>query len=156
MSRNLKKGKDQKGVKVKTSSVGVDFIKGWEKYRGYVYPDASGVPTIYYGHVVLPGESFNGTALEGVIVLRRDLLIAESAVARLIKVPLTPNMHAALVSFTFNLGGGALQRSALRSRLNRGEYAYAAEQFGRWVFDNGRRLKGLVRRRAAERVLFLS
>ena len=141
---------------MKTSLAGVDFIKGWEKYKDHIYPDASGVPTIYYGHVVLPGESFNGTALEGVMILRKDLLIAESAVARLIKAPLTPNMHAALVSFTFNLGGGALQRSALRARLNRGEYEWAAAQFGRWIYDNGVRLKGLVRRRAAERVLFLS
>ncbi len=141
---------------MRTSVAGVDFIKGWEKYKDHIYPDASGVPTVYWGHVVLPGESFNGTALEGVIILRKDLLISESAVARLIKAPLTSNMHAALVSFTFNLGGGSLQRSALRARLNRQEYDYAAEQFGRWVFDNGRRLRGLVRRRAAERILFLS
>jgi hypothetical protein len=54
-----------------------------------------------------------------------------------------------LGSFTFNLGGGRLQGSTLRARLNRGDYEGAAEQFPRWVYAGGK-LKGLLRRRLAE------
>jgi lysozyme len=69
-------------------------------------------------------------------------------------------MFDALTSFTFNLGGGALQMSTLRSRLNRSEYSWAAEEFENWIYVrvNGILVKsnGLLHRRAAERGLFLS
>lgn len=60
----------------------------------------------------------------------------------------------ALVSFTFNLGSGALQRSTLRRKLNRQEYRLAAKEFSRWVWAGGKKLKGLIRRRQAEAELF--
>lgn len=86
----------------------------------------------------------------------RDLLIAERAVCRLISVPLDDEEYAALVSFTFNLGGGALQSSTLRMKVNRGEYYAASFEFKRWIRAGGKILKGLVRRREAERQLFLT
>jgi len=63
-----------------------------------------------------------------------------------------------LVSFTFNLGSGALRDSTLRRRLNRGDdrTSLANDEFKKWVLAGGRVLEGLVRRREAERVLFLS
>ncbi len=69
---------------------------------------------------------------------------------RLIKVPLTDGQFDALVSFTFNLGSGAFQRSTLRRKVNREEHDEAPEQFMRWVWAGGRRLRGLVKRREAE------
>ena len=74
----------------------------------------------------------------------------------IIKTALTENQFSALVSFTFNLGAGALQRSTLRMKLNRGEVQGAADEFPKWLIAGGRILAGLVRRRAAERALFLS
>jgi lysozyme len=66
-------------------------------------------------------------------------------------------MFAALRSLTYNLGTGALQRSSLRRLyLNDGRYEEAADEFLRWVFCNGRRLRGLVLRRTDERALFLA
>ena len=59
-----------------------------------------------------------------------------------------------LVSFTFNLGEGALSASTLRRLVNAGRLAEAASQFERWVFAGARKLPGLVRRRAAERALW--
>ena len=59
-------------------------------------------------------------------LLSRDLEAAEGWVHRLIKTPLTENQFSALTSFTFNVGAGALQRSTLRMKLNRGEYQNAA------------------------------
>jgi GH24 family phage-related lysozyme (muramidase) len=86
----------------------------------------------------------------------RDLAPREVAVSRLITVPLNQNQFDALVSFVFNLGSGALQCSTLRRRLNAGAYLEAADEFPKWVYAGGRKLKGLVRRREAERILFLS
>ena len=80
--------------------------------------------------------------------------IAERAVLRLIKVPLTDGQFDALVSFTFNLGSGALQRSTLRRKVNREEHEEVPAEFLRWVWAGGRKLRGLVRRRAAESVLY--
>ena len=87
-------------------------------------------------------------------LLRQDAQIAERAVLRLINVPLTDGQFDALVSFTYNLGGGALQRSTLRRKINREAHAEVPEQFMRWVWAGGRKLKGLVRRRKAEVTLY--
>ena len=58
-------------------------------------------------------------------------MIAERAVLRLINVPLTDGQFDALVSFTYNLGGRALQRSTLRRKINREKHAEVPEQFMR-------------------------
>jgi len=87
-------------------------------------------------------------------LLREDVKRFEGYVDRLVKVPLTQGQFDALVSFTYNLGPGALEKSTLLDQLNRGDYDSAAEQFGRWVKAGGKTLAGLVRRRAAERALF--
>ena len=83
--------------------------------------------------------------------MRQDAQIAERAVLRLINVPLTDGQFDALVSFTYNLGGGALQRSTLRRKINREEHAEVHQSnscgssLGWWP-----QIQGLVRRRAAE------
>lgn len=64
-------------------------------------------------------------------------------------------MLDALVSFAFNVGTHAFEISTLRRKLNREEYLDAADEFLRWVYAGGRKLRGLVRRREAERALFL-
>ena len=83
-------------------------------------------------------------------LLRQDVATAERAVLRLIHVPLTDEQFDALVSFTYNLGSGALQRSTLRRVINRHHHADVPRQLRRWVYAGGRKLKGLVRRREAE------
>ena len=88
-------------------------------------------------------------------LLGRDLETSERWVSRLVKKPISENQFSALTSYTFNVGCGALQRSTLRMKLNRGEYLGAADEFPKWRRAGGRILAGLVRRRAAERALFL-
>lgn len=143
---------------MKTSQDGIDLIKGFEGFVPHRYLCAAGYPTIGYGHVILPHETFPDriTMQEAADLLAKDLLQFERGVLRLISVPLTQGQFDALVSFTFNLGGGALQRSTLRQRLNRGDYAGAANEFSKWTMAGGKRLSGLVKRRHAERELFLS
>jgi lysozyme len=77
------------------------------------------------------------------------------AVLRHIRVPLEDGQFNALCSFVFNLGSGALQSSTLRRKINRGDYIGAANEFPRWVYAGGRKLKGLVRRREHERLMFI-
>ena len=89
-------------------------------------------------------------------LLRKDAGSAERSVLRLVSVPLTDGQFDALVSFTFNLGGGAFQRSTLRRKVNRQAHAEVPAQLMRWVWAGGRKLKGLKRRRAAEAVLYQS
>ncbi|WP_220473985.1 lysozyme [Klebsiella pneumoniae] len=62
----------------------------------------------------------------------------------------------ALVSFTFNLGAGALQRSTLRRKVNRGEHQAVPADLMKWVWAAGKRLPGLIRRRQAEGDAYVS
>jgi lysozyme len=89
-------------------------------------------------------------------LLRMDLLKAARSVLRLVSVPLTEEQCTALLSFVFNLGGGALQASTLLRRLNRADYASAAAEFPKWNKAVGRVVAGLTKRRLAEQKLFLS
>lgn len=91
----------------------------------------------------------------GAELLRSDVINAEASVLRFVDVPLSDGQFDALVSLTFNLGGGALQRSTLRRKINRKDYDGAAGEFRRWVYSGGRKFRGLVLRRDAEKSLFL-
>lgn len=135
---------------------GLDLIKAFEGFSETPYTCPAGIRTIGYGHTG-SGVRLNSISREQAeSLLRADVRSAERSVLRLINVPLTDGAFGALVSFTFNLGGGALQRSTLRAKLNRGEYEDAANEFPKWVFAGGKKLNGLVRRREAERQLFNS
>jgi lysozyme len=91
---------------------------------------------------------------EATEILVLDVAKAEKAVLRLITVPLSDGQFDALVSFTFNLGSGALQRSTLRRKVNREDHAEVPAEFLRWVWAGGKKLKGLIRRREAEAALY--
>ncbi|MFG8171273.1 lysozyme [Pseudomonas aeruginosa] len=140
---------------MRTSQRGIDLIKSSEGLRLSAYQDSVGVWTIGYGTTagVKPGQPITKERAEE--LLRDDVKRFEDQVLRLVKVPLTQGQFDALVSFTYNLGPGALEKSTLLKLLNRGDYQGAADQFPRWVNAGGKRLEGLVKRRAAERALFL-
>jgi lysozyme len=138
----------------------VALVKMFEGLSLRAYRDSAGFPTIGYGHLLArdaaaplpPGEI---TAEEAEALLLTDLTRCGGALQRLVQVPLAENETAALLSFVFNLGAGAFQASTLRAKLNRDDREGAADEFPRWVHAGGRRLRGLIRRRAAERRLFL-
>ena len=143
---------------MKTSQNGLTLIQKFEGFEGQVYIDAAGYPTIGYGHLIKAGEDFSRgiSYAEATKLLAQDVEFAENAVARFIRTPLSQSQFDALVSFTFNLGGGALQRSSLRRKVNRAEHAEVPDEFMRWVFAGGRRLRGLIRRRSAEAQLYMA
>jgi lysozyme len=144
---------------MRTSAEGRAFIGRHEGLRLTAYRDAAGVWTIGYGHTAaagppVPVAGLTITAGEADTILARDLSRFEAAVTRLVTVPLSQGAFDALVSFTFNVGEGALARSTLLKKLNAGDRAGAAAEFGRWNKAGGRVLVGLTRRRAEERALF--
>lgn len=135
---------------------GLDLIKKFEGFSPTVYLCPAGYKTIGYGHVVKDNEDFSTgiTETESQQLLRQGVEIAEQAVLRLINVPLTDNQFDALVSFTYNVGAAALQRSTLRSKVNRQEHEEAIPEFLKWIYANGKKLNGLLNRRQAEAFLY--
>jgi lysozyme len=140
------------------SKQGLDLICRFEGFSPVIYICPAGYPTIGYGHLIT--EANKERFLDGVDedealeLLRKDVALAERAVLRLITVPLTQGQFDALVSFTFNLGAGALQRSTLRRKVNREEHHDVPAELMKWVWADGRKLKGLVKRRAAEAEIY--
>ena len=140
---------------MKTSQAGVDLIKQFEGQRLTAYKCPAGIWTIGYGHTsaagapeVQPGMTI--TYQEANAILVRDLGKYEDAVDRLVKVPLTQNQFDALVSFTYNVGEGALAKSTLLKKLNAGQYDAVPAELMKWTKGGGKELPGLVRRRRAE------
>lgn len=134
---------------------GLNLIKRFEGFSPSLYICPAGYLTIGYGHLVRSGESFTEISeTEAEALLRKDVESAERAVLRLVNVPLTDGQFDALVSFTLNLGSGAFQRSTIRRKVNRQEHADVPEQLMRWVWAGGQRLKGLVKRRKSESILY--
>ncbi len=141
------------------SKQGLDLICRFEGFSPVIYICPAGYPTIGYGHLIT--EANKEQFLDGVDedealeLLRSDVGKAERAVLRLISVPLTQGQFDALVSFTFNLGSGALQRSTLRRKINREEHHDVPDELMKCVWAGGRKLKGLVKRRKAESMLYV-
>ena len=136
---------------------GLDLIKHFEGFSPIVYTCPAGYATIGYGHLMTKDETFKTIKQDDAQeLLRNDAEDAERAVLRYIDVPLTDGQFDALVSFTFNLGSGALQRSTLRRKVNRQAHGEVPDQFNRWVWAGGRKLNGLIARRRMESELYLS
>jgi len=114
---------------------GIEMVKSFEGLALRPYVCAGGVNSVGYGSTRSrtggPIDLDMGpiTETEAETLLIRDLESSEGWVSRLIKTALTENQYSALVSFTFNVGAGALQRSTLRMKLNRGEVQNAADEF---------------------------
>ena len=138
------------------NKAGLELIQEFEGLSLTVYNDAAGFPTIGYGHLLTPtsGGLETITQAEADALLVKDVYSAECSVERLIRVPLNENQFSVLVSFTFNLGSGALQRSTLRHKLNAGDYDEVPDELLRWCYAGGLKLAGLLRRRTAESVLW--
>lgn len=137
---------------------GIRLVKHFESFSSVPYLCPAKIWTIGYGHT---GAYVNQdtppiTLIQAEELLQHDLIRFEQAVLRLIARPLKDGQFDALVSFAFNLGAGALQRSTLRTKCNRGEDAEVPAEFMKWVWAGGKKLPGLVKRRRAESTLYRS
>lgn len=139
----------------------IELVKKFEGFSPKIYLCPAGYLTVGYGHVVIPSEreKFEGriiTEQEAEKMLIEDLLKTEICVMKLLNYMLLhPYCYDALISFTFNVGIYAFRASTLRRKILSNQLNEAVEQFGRWVYAGGRKLNGLIRRRQAEKELFM-
>lgn len=147
---------------MKISREGLELVKSFEGYHkklpngdcaAYLCP--AGVATLGWGATEGVKLGMVWTVAEAEDALRRELVKHEAAVARMATVDLNQNQFDSLVSFSFNCGTGALQKSTLLKKVNAGDFQGAGRAFASWNKGGGRVLAGLVRRRAAEAALFL-
>lgn len=137
------------------NEAGLELIKNSEGLRLSPYLCPAGLLTIGYGHVIRNGEVIRDLDEEAAeLLLQEDVRWAEKAVGTYVKVPLTENQFSALVSFIFNIGCGAFQKSTLLKLLNKSDYDGASKEFAKWNKGGGKVLPGLIVRRSAERELF--
>ena len=151
----------------------IDMIKHHEGVRFKPYQCPAKLWTIGVGHVLYPNQGkmpidqrgsfplaqednrqFSKDEVDA--ILRNDLQRFERGVHTFCPVPLTQGMFDGLVSFSFNVGLGTLQRSTLRQKVLRGDKEGAAEELLKYCMAGGKIFKGLQNRRLDERVLFLS
>ena len=143
----------------------IDLICGFEGYHKRLADDRAApylcpayVPTIGYGSIWRADGTRVAmtdppiTRAEAMELMRRELrLKCVPAVEKLTSASIyRPLMHGALVSFTYNLGGGALAASGLRRAVNDRRWADVPGELAKWRMAGGRVLAGLARRRAAE------
>lgn len=155
---------DMLGIAIDQMAVslfGIDLICGFEGKRLVAYDDGVGVWTIGFGTTIYP----NGTKVKKGDVctesqakeyMAHDLKKFELAVNAAVTVPLNQNQFDALVSLAYNIGTNAFKNSTLVKKLNAGDYRGAADQFDVWVNAGGKRMQGLVNRRAREKALYLA
>ena len=158
---------------MKVSDKAIKMIKHHEGVRQKPYRCPAKLWTVGVGHVLYPRQgalkieerdaypleerdnrTFSMEEVDG--ILREDLNRFERGVERYCPVKLTQGQFDALVSFSFNVGLGTLQRSTLRQKVLRGDIEGAADEFLKYTKAGGKVLKGLVTRRNDERALFLS
>ena len=143
---------------MKTSNKGIDLIKKYEGLRLKAYKCPAGVWTIGYGHTGADvAEGLEITEERADELLLSDIAQFENHVNSVVKSTIKQNQFDALVSFAFNLGGLSIKNSTLLKRVNANPIDPAiSDEFAKWVNAGGKRLAGLVKRRAEEAELYFS
>lgn len=154
---------------MKISNIGIEFIREHEGCKPHVYNDVAGLPTIGVGHLLTQDELNSGkiqigyrsvkyanglSSLDINMLLDQDLDRFEKAVSDSVTVKLAQHEFDCLVSFSFNVGVGAFLDSTLLKLLNKGHKSQVPAQLARWIYSGGRKIRGLVNRRAAEAELW--
>ena len=142
---------------MKISQQGIDLIKRFEGFRSRPYQDSVGVWTIGYGST--RGVTANMqeiTEAEGERMLRGAVAVDEKHLALFLPTTLAQDQYDAICSFVYNLGVAAFRNSTLFRVIaaTPGDSARITAEFGRWVYAGGKKLDGLVARRAAEAELY--
>lgn len=143
---------------MKTSQNGINLIKQFEGCKLEAYKCPAGVWTIGYGHTgnVKNGDKISELSAETLLAI--DLQKFEYAINENVvrKCYLTQNEFDSLVSFVYNIGISAFLNSTMLKLLIENKKEEAAEQFDKWIYAKGIKLAGLIKRRAAEKALFLA
>jgi lysozyme len=140
----------------------IDIIVQFEGFEGKPYTCSGGADTIGFGST----RYADGTKVklsdkpitkdEAMELLMATLGTYEQAIHKNVIAPINQNQFDALVSFVYNVGAGNFAKSTLLKKLNKADYQGAGDEFLRWNRAGGKVLNGLIRRRDAERALFLT
>ena len=147
---------------MKLSSRGIEVIKYYEGVKKQPYRCPAGLWTIGVGHLIGDGSvlpsNWNRTFTIGEIdaLLAKDVARFERGVSRLCPVSMSQGVFDGLVCFSFNLGLGALQRSTVRQKINRGDTEGAVKSLLKYNKASGKVMQGLTNRRKSEAALMLS
>lgn len=133
----------------------VAVLGNFEGLRTHAYKDSVGVSTVCYGETagVKMGDTY--TVIQCKEMLAKSLTKYIDAVKRCVKVPMPLHRQVAIISFTYNVGGGTMCKSGVVRELNKGNVQRACDNLLLYNRGGGRVLKGLTIRRQAERVLCL-
>ncbi|MGB6105629.1 MAG: lysozyme [Pusillimonas sp.] len=145
------------GVKRPTMSAnGLKLLKHYEGLSLTAYRDVAGVLTIGYGDTenVTSGMRITEAEAEQRLQTRLTRDFVPGVITALTQAP-TQHQLDAMTSLAYNIGVAAFQRSTLLKRFNEGDISAAADQFLVWHYAAKKSIKGLRKRRAAERMLFL-
>ena len=142
------------------SSNCANLVKKFEGFRSKPYLCPANVPTIGYGttryedgrKVSLTDPAV--TEIRATELLMHDLQKFANYVDSYCRDDIKQNQFDALVSFTFNLGPGTLQRSTLRRKINQGYLKEAPKEIKKYVYASGKKWPGLIKRRNNEAYLF--
>lgn len=142
------------------SENGYAIIRDFEGFRADAYLDTGGVWTIGFGTIKYP----NGTKVkkgdkctrgQAELWLMNDAKWVDACLDKYVTSKLTQNQFDALASFVYNVGETAFSKSTMLTLLNQSKFDLASSQFDRWIYDNGKVINGLVKRRTQEKQLFL-
>lgn len=139
------------------SEAGLDLIKEFESCELDAYRCPAGIPTIGFGHTgsdVKMGMRIGQNEADALLL--RDVAKFERCVNEAVTSDIDQQQYDSLVCFAFNVGCQAFKESTLLRLVNQRHWLAAADQFLRWTKAGGKELAGLVRRRQAERELFLA
>ena len=136
------------------STAGVDLLTHFEGLRLEAYQDSVGVWTIGYGHTKGVIPSMKITESQANNLLKTELIEYQNYINSMVKVNLDQCQFDALVCWVYNLGPTNLSNSTLLTLLNQGVKLQIPKQIRRWNKAGGKVLKGLVRRREAEALMF--
>ena len=149
------KSKSFKNTALAAAILALPVTGQFEGLRLKAYLDPVGIETICYGETdgVELGQEATAQECRDMLAIRLGWFSYQ--VGGLVDVPITVETHAALTSFSYNVGIQAFSKSTLLKKLNAGDYKGACNELPRWVYAKGRKLNGLVRRREAEKELCL-
>lgn len=136
-------------------AIAITCVSCFEGIRTVAYRDPVGIPTACFGETKNIRMGMKFTLEECKDMLTESIIEHDNGMMACTKVELRDETHAALLSFTYNVGVGAYCKSTLVKKLNAGDTAGACDQLLRWDKAGGIRLPGLTKRRAAERDLCL-
>ncbi|MDE2255366.1 MAG: lysozyme [Betaproteobacteria bacterium] len=143
-------GRGKAAIVAVAMAIAMGMASHFEGIRHRSYADVAGVWTICKGHThdVRPGQVATDTQCEA--WLKQDMGAALADVQRCIRVPMTPGALGAFTDAAYNIGPRVVCGSSLQRKANAGDMQGACAELLRWVYANGKKVAGLLKRRRAE------